>query len=36
VRPSLTFTAAAALGLAGTAWAAAFLPSQARTEEVTA
>ena len=36
VRPSLTFTVAAALGLAGTAWAAMFLPSRPRTEEVVA
>jgi predicted MFS family arabinose efflux permease len=37
VRPSLTFLTAAALGALGTAWAAAFLPSQSpsrKTEEV--
>ena len=33
VRPALTFWAAAALGLAGTLWAALFLPSTSRLEE---
>jgi MFS family permease len=33
IRPSLTFWAAAALGLAGTLWAAVFLPSTPRPEE---
>ncbi|MFY9550730.1 MAG: MFS transporter [Thermoanaerobaculia bacterium] len=32
--PALTFIVAAALGLAGTAWAAAFLPSTSRRQEV--
>lgn len=35
IRPSLTFLAAAALGLAGTLWAAIFLPATPRTEEET-
>jgi MFS family permease len=33
IRPSLTFWTAAALGLAGTLWAALFLPSTPRLEE---
>ncbi|HSS43959.1 MAG TPA: MFS transporter [Thermoanaerobaculia bacterium] len=33
VRPALTFSVAAALGLAGTAWAAAFLPTAPRAQE---
>ncbi len=33
IRPSLTFVAAAALGLAGTSWAAIFLPSAPRSSE---
>jgi hypothetical protein len=35
IRPSLTFTVAAILGVAGTLWAAAFLPARPATEEVT-
>jgi MFS family permease len=34
VRPALTFTVAAILGVAGTLWAAAFLPARSATEEV--
>ncbi len=33
ITPSLTFCVATALGLAGTAWAAAFLPAAARAQE---
>jgi hypothetical protein len=33
IRPSLTFIVAAALGLAGTLWAAVFLHSTPRPEE---
>lgn len=35
IRPSLTFLAAAALGLAGTLWAALFLPTVPRDQEAT-
>ena len=35
IAPSLTFSVATALGLAGTAWAAAFLPAAPRAQEAT-